>query len=77
MSRAKLVFLSFTFMLFSVWGCASYKTQYQQPTLQLEASDSDENLEIDHSFYLIGDAGNAEFNKGLNHFQLLKEELLH
>ena len=30
--------------------------------------------EIEHSFYLIGDAGNANINESLDHLEILKNE---
>lgn len=42
-------------ILFSVLGCATFKTQYKDPEFKQEAS----SKAIAHSFYLIGDAGNS------------------
>ena len=76
MKLNKLRLLSIFLLLFFTLGCSTYKTQYQDTTLNWQHNNGDKNLEIEHSFYLIGDAGNAELNKDLNHLQLLKKELL-
>jgi len=56
-------------------GCATYKKQYGNKTNNINTEGLEYNAEIEHTFYLIGDAGNAEDGKELEHFNLLKKEL--
>tara|TARA_R110002073_G_scaffold108336_3_gene243365 strand:+ start:36607 stop:40272 length:3666 start_codon:yes stop_codon:yes gene_type:complete len=53
-------------------ACASYKTQYQNDAKNTKASKS---KEVSHTFYLIGDAGNAALNQVTPALDALKNEL--
>ena len=63
------------FLLFTSLSCATYETQYHESVLNWESEVLNSNKTIEHTFYLIGDAGNAEMNKDLPHFKLLQQEL--
>ena len=76
MSRNLIQFLSFFYIISLFIGCASYDANYSKNTENWNDTQLDEDLEIEHSFYLIGDAGNANLNEDLTHFNLLKNELL-
>lgn len=67
--------LLFLVLLLIFTSCATHKVQYFSETDALFTSKDFLNEEIDHTFYLIGDAGNASKNETLAHFNLLKEEL--
>lgn len=75
MSRSKINKLSFFFLSFYILSCASYKKQYADFVTYENKTNIEYKAKIDHTFYLIGDAGNAEFGKDLEHFNLLKKEL--
>lgn len=58
-------------------SCATYKTQYQYSAKDYSELKNENKAQIDHIFYLIGDAGNAKNNFDLTHFKILKKELSH
>jgi hypothetical protein len=60
---------------FFIVGCASTKLQYDKKNAAVKFENIEYNGTPEHSFYLIGDAGNAEAGKNLTHFKLLKQEL--
>ena len=66
----------FSILSMLIVSCANYKVNYKT---DFDNSNSKSDLvntsEIEHTFYLIGDAGNASLNKELTHFNLLKKEL--
>jgi hypothetical protein len=76
MSCNLIKFLSLFLSIFLYIGCASYDTNYSKDSENWNDNQLGNDLEIEHSFYLIGDAGNAELNEDLTHFNLLKNELL-
>ena len=57
--------------LFILNGCATYKTQYIDVKNQKNFPDK----EIEHSFYLIGDAGNSPLGQTSEALQVFKKEL--
>jgi predicted phosphohydrolase len=73
MSRNPIYKLSILLVLLFFSSCATYNAQYKN--VNWNSNSTAHNLEIDHTFYLIGDAGNATKGKSLTHFNLLKEEL--
>jgi len=75
MSRSTNYKLSFLVIAIFLNGCATYNLQYDKYNDDFKAINVEQNFEIAHTFYLIGDAGNAELGKDLGHFNLLKEEL--
>ena len=52
-------------------ACATYKTQYES----IENKQRFPEKEIEHSFYLIGDAGNSPINSESAALQALRNEL--
>ena len=60
--------------LFSLFGCATYETHYDEDKSNLNTSLNKETKN-DLSIYLIGDAGGAEKGKSLSHFESLKSKL--
>jgi len=75
MSRIHILKLSFFILSFLLVGCANYKKQYSDAVTVKNTKNHEYQEEIDHTFYLIGDAGNSKPGKNLNHFNLLKTEL--
>ncbi|TLU99385.1 metallophosphoesterase [Dyadobacter luticola] len=55
---ARLRFLFIGLLIIGMSACASYKTQYSKDGVQWNAAAPDPKLEIKHTMYLIGDAGN-------------------
>lgn len=64
-----------TLLLIVVLGCATKKTQVDTSLTLINPTSSSENASISHSFYLIGDAGNATKDQGLTHFSDLRDKL--
>jgi len=75
MSRHFCYKLSFLLMSIFVVSCATYDVQYSSNSKNWKTQINESSTEIDHTFYLIGDAGNASEGENLTHFNLLKEEL--
>lgn len=75
MGRLNIFKLSFIFLSFFIVSCASNKKQYSDNVTYENKMNDEYKAKIDHTFYLIGDAGNAEYGKELEHFKLLKKEL--
>jgi predicted phosphohydrolase len=67
--------ITLTFILFTSYNCATYNTNYKKEEENWEANIEKQDAEIEHTFYLIGDAGNAELNESLSHLDILKNEL--
>ncbi|TYB79115.1 metallophosphoesterase [Bizionia myxarmorum] len=64
--------LGFSFIfLISFYGCATFKTQYKEPFVPV----SETNKTIDHSFYLIGDAGNSPIGTKTDALQAFENAL--
>jgi len=57
------------------FGCATKNTQIIATKGLFDTVSSTENLPLQHTFYLIGDAGNAAKNKPLAHFKALEKQL--
>ena len=67
-----LVIISLLFLS----SCATYQAKYHSKNDTFSFNQKPPSSEkIVHTFYLIGDAGNAQENEQLTHFNLLKEEL--
>ncbi|MFD1292544.1 metallophosphoesterase [Lutibacter holmesii] len=75
MSRNRIYKLLFFILSFLLVSCANYKKQYSDVVSLKNTENHEYNEEIDHTFYLIGDAGNAKMGEPLQHFNLLKKEL--
>ncbi|UMB54834.1 metallophosphoesterase [Lutibacter sp. A64] len=75
MNRISIYKIYFLIIPLIISGCASYNAQYKDSGLNWNKNIVEENSEIEHTFYLIGDAGNAKEGESLNHFKLLKKEL--
>ena len=58
-------------VIFLLNGCATYSTQYKDVNNQINFP----NKEIEHSFYLIGDAGNSPLGQSSEALQAFKIEL--
>lgn len=60
--------LSVLFLLLN--SCATYKPQYKGTSVPYP-----KNKEVEHTFYLIGDAGNSDLGKSSKALQVFKKEL--
>jgi len=69
--KYNLHFISFL-TLFLFFSCATYKAQYQNNSTSNKKPLS---KEISHTFYLIGDAGNANLNQSTPALNLLKDDV--
>jgi len=66
----------YSILIVLLTGCASFQANYKTEKTNFEGSNKIIiDSETDHTFYLIGDAGNANLNEELSHFKLLKTEL--
>ncbi len=75
MTRNYLLKLSvFTLALF-LNACATYDAQYNEQVKDWKSNSNNTTSEVEHTFYFIGDAGNAKQDASLTHFNSLKEEL--
>lgn len=75
MSRYYIGKLSILTFFILLYGCATYNVQYLKSEVDWKSNTPFYSSEIEHTFYLIGDAGNANLNEQLLHLQLLKKEL--
>ncbi len=75
MSRFNIDKLSFLLLSFFIVNCASYKKQYSDSVTIKNKENSEYNVEVDHTFYLIGDAGKADSTLLNKHYQVLQKEL--
>jgi len=75
MSRFFSYKLSFLIVSLLLTSCATYNAQYNKDSKNWNTQNKEQNLEVAHTFYLIGDAGNATEGEFLTHFNLLKEEI--
>lgn len=61
-----------TLLIFLINGCATHKVQYKEEfQIENEVSQKD----VSHSFYLIGDAGNAEIGETTPTLKAIKEKI--
>ena len=68
----KIFLLSFSLLIFS---CASKKPQYGKNIKDFEKSTINDSSAVIHSFYLVGDAGNADEPNSQKVLSLLQERL--
>ena len=57
--KRNLFFLHFTALLFLVVSCATYKRQYSKGAKQWQQNTPSAELVLNHTMYLVGDAGNS------------------
>lgn len=67
----KITRLLYIIVFLFITGCATYKAQYLKNYKPVTES----SKKISHSFYLIGDAGNAAMNKSVEALDFFKETL--
>jgi len=75
MSRNKYNKLSILCILLIFSSCATYKAQYEKSVSNWYENNPDNDSEIDHTFYFIGDGGQTNFNQIESNFSILKDEL--
>ena len=75
MSRNKYNKLSILCILLIFSSCATYEAQYEKSVSNWYENNPDNDSEIDHTFYFIGDGGQANFDLIESNFSILKDEL--
>jgi predicted phosphohydrolase len=75
MSRHSSIKLSYLLISILFSSCATYNANYSKKFENWNLQSNEQNFEVEHTFYLIGDAGNANEGELLTHFNLLKNEL--
>ncbi|WP_111708636.1 metallophosphoesterase [Lutibacter citreus] len=75
MSRYFIDKLSILTLFILLYGCATYDAQYNKNEINWSSNTPSYSSDIEHTFYLIGDAGNVSFNEQLSHLHILKNEL--
>jgi len=70
-----LKLITILFITFTFYNCATYDLNYKKGEENWRVKLSKPEAEIEHTFYLIGDAGNAKMSESLAHLNLLKNEL--
>ena len=75
MSRIYIQKISIVFFILFFTSCATHKAKYSDSVSDWNKKTLNTNGEIDHTFYFIGDAGNAKEDESLEHLSILKEEL--
>ncbi len=75
MKAVFLKFITLVFFLFTFSNCATYDINYKESEVNWKTAIKKYDSEIEHTFYLIGDAGNANLNESLTHLEVLKNEL--
>lgn len=68
------VSLLYVLILFFLISCATNKPQYGKAT-EVKANDSIKRFIVDHTFYLVGDAGNADEEAAKKTLSFLKQKL--
>ena len=75
MSRYSSFKLSFLLISILFSSYATYDVNYSEKFKNWDLQNIDSTVEVEHTFYLIGDAGNANEGEFLTHFNILKKEL--
>ena len=75
MSRNSSIKLSFLLISILFSSCATYDVNYSEKFKNWDLQNIDSTVEVEHTFYLIGDAGNANEGEFLTHFNILKKKL--
>jgi len=75
MKSNSLKLITILFITFTFYNCATYDLNYKKGEENWRVKLSKPEAEIEHTFYLIGDAGNAKMSESLAHLYLLKNEL--
>lgn len=61
--------------LFIIYSCATHKPQYGKEVSANETENATDTIKIAHTFYLVGDAGNADEPKAQQTLELLHNKL--
>ena len=65
-------FLKLFFLVLIVQSCATYKPQYHSQSMAEPVVGASK---IEHTFFLVGDAGNGMFQDSILHFEGLRQRL--
>ena len=63
-------------ILFLVYSCATHKPQYGKNVSANENENATDTIKIAHTFYLVGDAGNADEEQAQQRLEILAESLV-
>jgi hypothetical protein len=69
-------YLSLALLLILLQSCATYHTQFGNKGKKLPTNSATDTSKITHTFFLIGDAGNADDEKAKNVLNALQEKLV-
>ena len=73
---AKIKTGTVTLLLLSlVYSCATHKPQYGKNVSSIENENATDTIKIDHTFFLVGDAGNADEEQAQQTLELLHQRL--
>ena len=61
--------------LFFIYSCATHKAQYGKNVSVNETENATDTIKIAHTFYLVGDAGNADEEQAQQTLELLHKRL--
>ncbi|PXY42623.1 metallophosphoesterase [Flavobacterium cheongpyeongense] len=68
-------FLLTTAAIFFLYSCATHKAQYGKDVSVNETQNATDTIKIAHTFYLVGDAGNADEEQAQQTLELLHQKL--
>ena len=68
-------YLAFAALLFLVNACATQQAQYGKNVSANETENATDTIKIAHTFYLVGDAGNADEEQAQQTLELLHQKL--
>lgn len=73
---AKIKTLSLTLaLLLLFYSCATHKAQYGKDASAVDTENATDTIKIAHTFYLVGDAGNADEKQAQQTLELLHQKL--
>ena len=73
-AKIKTCSLAITVLLLT-YSCATHKAQYGKNVSANETENATDTIKIAHTFYLVGDAGNADEEKAQQTLELLHQKL--
>ena len=68
-------YLAFVSLIFLLNSCATHKAQYGKNVSAINTENATDSIKIAHTFYLVGDAGNADEEKAQQTLELLHQKL--
>ena len=74
-TKRTISFFGFTFLLLILESCATHHAQYGKNITEPISENEPDSTQIKHTFYLVGDAGNADEHKAKETLSLLENRL--